>query len=419
MKNNIEQTLGLNQKISANIHSYIRYGLAILLMLILLLWWLWPANSDNSLRFETDKIQKGDLTVTVTATGILQPLNQVDVGTEISGTVEKIYVDFNDRVTAGQILARLDTKQLSAKLRQSQAALILAKATVMENDATVLETRTKLRRTKDLVKKKLGSQELLDTAQATYQRAIAALDRAKAQVTQAEAQLDADITSLSKTEIRSPINGIVLKRQIEPGQTVAASLQTPVLFTLAENLAQMELHVSVDEADVGMVKENQGAIFKVDAFQQRAFPAKISQVRFAPQTVEGVVTYETILSVNNEDLALRPGMTATADIIVLQLQNALLVPNTALRFNPPKRKSKQKTNLLSQLFSRRPHTSRPKTSNKNDSKEKQHQVWVLRDGTPVAMKVKIGASDGQVTQITGGELEAGMNVIIDTIKVGK
>lgn len=419
MNNNIKETLNLNHKIRGHVRLYIKYGIVLLLLVIFLFWWWWPGQSNNSLQFETEEISKGDLTVIVTATGILQPLNQVDVGTEISGTVVKIEVDFNDRVTAGQILARLDTKQLSAKLRQSQAALVLAKAMVKETEATVLETQNKLQRTIELVRKNLGTQELLDTAKATYQRAIASLERAKAQVTQAMAQLDADKTTLSKTEIRSPINGIVLKRQIEPGQTVAASLQTPILFTLAENLAQMELHVSVDEADVGLVKEGQHAVFKVDAFQQRVFPAKISQVRFAPQTVEGVVTYETVLSVNNEDLSLRPGMTATAEIIVHQLQNVLLVPNTALRFTPPKRPKKQKTNILNKLFSRRPSHDSPKTVTKVDKKEKQHQVWVLRESAPEKIKVKIGASDGQVTEITDGNLAVGMHVIIDTISVDK
>lgn len=418
MNNNIEQTLGLDHKTAGKIRPYIKYAILLLVLVGILLWWFWPGKNGNTLQYETAGVQRGDLTVTVTATGVLQPLNQVDVGTEISGTVKTVLVDFNDRVVAGQVLARLDTDQLAAKLRQSQASLELARASVKENEATVLETRTKLRRAVDLEKKKLGTPEQVDTAQAAYARAVASLERARAQVTQAEAQLDVDKTTLSKAEIRSPINGIVLKRQIEPGQTVAASLQTPILFTLAENLAQMELHVSVDEADVGMVKDGQSAIFKVDAFQQRSFPAKISQVRFAPLTVEGVVTYETVLSVNNEDLALRPGMTATADIIVQQLQNVLLVPNTALRFTPPKKKVKQQQSVLSQLFMRRPPNS-VKQPTLDDTGAKQYKVWVLRDGKPVRINVKVGATDGQMTEITAGKLDAGMQVIIDAVKAGK
>lgn len=418
MNNNITQVLELDKKVSGRLRPYLKYVVILLVLVAVVAWWLWPGKNANNVQYQTVEVQAGDLTVTVTATGVLQPLNQVDVGTEISGTVQQVLVDFNDRVTAGQVLAHLDTEQLSAKLRQSEAALALSRAMVKEIEATVLETRTKLRRAMDLEKKKLGTAEQVDTAQAAYTRAVASLERVKAQVTQAEAQLDVEKTNLSKTEIHSPINGIVLKRQIEPGQTVAASLQTPILFTLAENLAQMELHVSVDEADVGVVREGQGAIFKVDAFPQRSFPATISQVRFAPQTVEGVVTYETILSVNNEDLALRPGMTATAEVVVQQLENVLLVPNTALRFNPPKKKNKKKATLLSQLFSRRP-SGTTKVAKKDEDNVKQYSVWTLSDGQPVKIKLEIGSTDGRMTQVTGGKLELGMPVIIDTSIAGK
>jgi len=418
MNQNIKQVLGLDKPATGKFRPYLKFTLMGLVVVGVLSWWFWSGRSENTFQYQTVKVQRGDLKVTVTATGVLQPLNQVDVGTEISGTVQKVFVDFNDRVVAGQILARLDNEQLAAKLRQSQAALVLARAQVKESEATVLETRPKLRRAIDMERKKLGTQDLVDTAQAAYTRAVAGLERAKAQITQAQAQLDADKTTLAKTEIRSPINGLVLKRQIEPGQTVAASLQTPILFTLAENLAQMELHISVDEADVGMVKKGQRAIFRVDAFPQRSFPAKISQVRFAPQTVDGVVTYETILSVNNEDLTLRPGMTATAEVIVQQLKNVLLVPNTALRFQPPRMKNNKKTGLLRRLFSRRSHT-RSKQTTKDDRQAKLHRVWILRDGQLVKVKLETGASDGQMTQVTGGKLKPGMQVIVDASMTAK
>lgn len=418
MNQDIKQALGLDKATSGRFQPYLKYVIAVLIITAILGWWLWPGNGNSQYHYETTEVQRADLTVTVTATGVLQPLNQVDVGTEISGTVQQVLVDYNDRVVAGQVLARLDTEQLAAKLRQSQAALVLARAQVKENEATVLETRTNLRRAVDLQKKKLGTQELVDTAQAAYARATAALERAKAQVTQASAQLDADKTTLGKTEIRSPINGIVLKRQIEPGQTVAASLQTPILFTLAESLAQMELHVSVDEADVGMVKEGQHAVFKVDAFPQRSFPATISQVRFAPQTIDGVVTYETLLVVNNKDLALRPGMTATAEITVKQLHNVLQVPNTALRFQPPRQKTQQQTSLLRRLFSRHPPSSSRRVVDSN-AKAKQHSVWVLRKGQPVKINVQTGASDGRMTEVISGKLDVGMQVIVDAAKNGK
>lgn len=418
MNGKIQELLGVNQDQAGKVRVYALYGGAGLLIVLLLIWWLWPSSNKNGIRYETAELERGDLTVTVTATGVLQPVNQVDVGTEISGTVQKIEADFNDHVSKGQILARLDTEQLAARERQSQASLALAKASVKEAEATVLETRSKLGRTKDLARQKLTTPEQVDTAQAAYERAVAGLERAKAQVTQAQAQLDSEQTALSKAEIKSPIDGIVLKRQVEPGQTVAASLQTPVLFTLAENLAQMELHVSVDEADVGMVREKQQAVFKVDAYPRRSFPAQISQVRFAPQTVEGVVTYETVLSVNNEDLSLRPGMTATAEITVQELKDVLLVPNTALRFTPPKSTGKQNKTLLSALFSRRPPDA-SKQVRTDDKTSSQQRVWVLQDGKPLAIQVKVGATDGRLTQVTEGKLEAGMSVIIDANKLRK
>ena len=369
-------------------------GAVALLSLIVAAAILLRSGSENGLRFKTAAVRRGDLAVRVTATGALEPLNQVEVGTEVSGTIETVAVDYNDRVTSGGVLARLDTDQLDARLRQSQAALALAEARVLDAQATVTETRNRLRRTSDLIAKKLVSPEELDTASAASARAGAALAVAKAQVAQAKAQVDSDQRAVEKAVIRSPIDGIVLERKVEPGQTVAASLQTPVLFTLAENLAQMELHVDVDEADVGQVKVGQEAEFTVDAYPERAFPARIEQVRFAPSTEEGVVTYETLLSVDNSDLLLRPGMTATAEILVERVDDALLVPNSALRFTPPEMEgpSRRSGGLVSLLLPRPPHAN--KRSAEAGKARPEAQVWVLREGKPEPVAVKTGASDG-------------------------
>lgn len=417
MSQDIRQVLGLLQtKVGANKKWRWWAALAMLLLIAGLIGW-WASSGNGDVVYEFAEAKQGNLTVTVTATGVLQPVNQVEVGTEISGTVLKVEVDFNDRVTEGQVLARLDTDQLSARARQSEAMLALAQASVKEAQATEKETENKLRRSRDLLKKGLTTPDLTDSAQAAYDRALATLARARAQVTQANAQLDADRTALSKAVILSPINGIVLKRQIEPGQTVAASLQTPVLFTLAENLAQMELNVAVDEADVGQVKQGQAAVFSVDAYPSRQFPANITQVRYAPQTVEGVVTYETVLNVNNESLLLRPGMTATADITVQELQDILLVPNAALRFKPPKKSTKAQKNFFTSMFSRRPST--PKEKPKDEGKVKQQRVWVLENNVPKAIKLKIGPTDGIMTQVFSDEVKPGMELITDMRKPGK
>lgn len=375
-----------------------------------------PANGQTATQYKTAEITRGNLSVKVSATGIVEPVNRVDVGTEISGTVRSVEVDFNSRVKAGQVLARIDTDQLDARIRQSEAALALAKARVKDGEATVIESRNKLERSRELEKSGMCSKEQCDAAEATFARAEATLASNLAQVTQAQAALDADRNLLAKAVIRSPINGIVLKRQIEPGQTVAASLQTPILFTIAESLSQMEVHAWVDEADVGNVAEKQPATFTVDAFGERRFPAVIKQVRFAPQTVEGVVTYETILVVDNSALLLRPGMTATVDINVKTLENVLLAPNAALRFTPPidKTKNADSGGLVRSLFGggRPPDASKRKDMSNNGPKAK---VWTLRDGQPTAIPIKPGATNGQVTEVVQGDVQPGLAVLVDTI----
>jgi HlyD family secretion protein len=385
------------------------------------------SSSTAGVQFKTQPVTRGELRVQVTATGTLEPVNQGEVGTEVSGTIEAVLVDYNDRVRKGDVLARLDTAQLEARFRQSEAALALARARVQDAQATIIETGNKLRRTQDLIGKRLSSPEELDAASASSARAEAALAVARAQVDQAQAELDANRRVLDKAVIRSPIDGIVLKRTVEPGQTVAASLQTPVLFTLAENLAQMELHVDVDEADVGQVAEDQGAEFTVDAYPDRHFPAQIKQVRFAPKTVEGVVTYETLLSVDNAKLLLRPGMTATAEILVKQVQDALLVPNAALRFSPPKgtgrpgagQSRSEGGGLVGMLLPRRPPSDKHGNDAAKGSKGGQRRVWVLRDDQPEAVEVHTGATDGILTQILDGPLEPGMEVLVDTLSGGR
>ncbi len=361
--------------------------------------------------YETELAHRGGLTVKVTATGTLQPVVQVDVGTEVSGTVESVAVYFNDRVEKGQVLARLDTTQLAARERQSQAALTLAVARVQDARATVLESRNRLRRVQRLTERKLTTAEDLDGAQAASSRAQAGLAVAEAQVNQAQAQLDYDRRLLEKAVIHAPISGIVLKRQVEPGTTVAATLQTPVLFTLAENLKQMLLNVQVDEADVGKVAAGQTAEFTVDAYPTRRFPATITLLRYVPQTVEGVVTYEAQLSVDNSELLLRPGMTATAEIAVQENEKALLVPNAALRFSPPQRMAAPVSSggsLVSRLMWRPP----PPVKRVPEAVGSGARVWLLRDAQPVSIPVTVGATDGVSTEITAGEVEPEMPLIV-------
>lgn len=393
-----------------------------LLVLAVVLWWTWRhgGNGENRMQYKTEVIQRGNLTITVTATGNLEPTNQVEVGSELSGIIESVAVDYNDHVTVGKPLAVLNTTKLKAKVLQSKASLSSARAKVLSTRATADEARSKLARLNQLRAisgSKAVSQQDLDAAQATLDRALADEAMAKAAVELAQATLEADETDLSKAVIVSPINGIVLSRDVDPGQTVAASLQAPVLFTLAEDLARMELIVDVDEADVGQVKSGQDAEFTVDAYPDRRFPAHITQVRYGAKTVNGVVTYATVLNVDNSDLSLRPGMTATATITVQKIENALLVPNAALRFAPsssdmPTTRSR---GLIGRLIPRPPRpTSRRPTGNDH---AKRQRVWTQRDEQLVPIFITIGPSDGTRTVVTGGELGIDTPVVVDMVKV--
>src|SRR4030043_2001231 len=360
------------------------------------------ADKSNTTQFKTQEVQRGDLTVIVTATGTLQPTNKVDVGSELSGIIKSVEGDYNDHVKVGQVLSRLDTSKLEPQVTQSKAALESAKAKLLQAQATVNETRSKLAQLQkvwELSNRKGPSQSELDAAEAALDRAKADEASTKAVVSQAQATLEANETDLYKTVIRSPINGIVLNRSVEPGQTVAASFQAPVLFTLAEGLTQMELHVNVDEADIGKVQEGQKATFSVAGYPNRTFEARITKARFGSSTTSGVVTYETVLKVNNSDLSLRPGMTATADITVKKVENAILVPSAALRFMPPAQEEKKpSTGLVGSLLPR-PPSSASKQGKDATANKKLQRVWTLKDGQLSAIIVTIGSADGIMTEV--------------------
>ncbi|HAA05689.1 MAG TPA: efflux RND transporter periplasmic adaptor subunit [Syntrophobacteraceae bacterium] len=374
-----------------------------------------------SVQYRTQEVVRGDLTVIVTATGTLKPTNEVEVGSELSGTAKSVEADYNSKVKVGQVLAKLDTTKLEATLTQSRAALESAKAKVLQAQATVAETLAKLAQllvVRRLSNGKVPSQLDIDAAEAAFDRAKADQASAKAAVSQAEATVKANETDLSKSIIRSPINGIVLTRSIEPGQTVAATMTTPVLFTLAEDLTQMELHVNVDEADIGKVQEGQEATFSVAAYPNRTFEARITQVRYGSSTTSGVVTYETVLKVNNSDLSLRPGMTATADIMVKKVEKAILIPSAALRFTPPVQEEKQPSSGLVGSLLPRPPRSATKQAEDGSANKKQQRVWTLTDGQLSAIPVTIGSTDGRMTEVVSGDIKPGMALVVDTANAG-
>jgi len=382
---------------------------------------VYASTGKSQVRYRTAEVKKGDLTVTVTATGNLQPVEQVEVGTEVSGTIKSVLVDYNSRVKKGDVLAKLDTTKLEAQVLQSEATLRYAKAKLEEAKATALETDSKLNRFKESLELsggKVPSRTEYDAAQAAFKRARALENTARADIAKAEATLRSNRSDLEKATIRSPINGIVLERKVEPGQTVAASLQTPLLFKLAEDLKQMELNIFVDEADIGKVSAGQTAVFTIDAFPDRKFPALVKEARFAPKTENNVVTYETVLTVDNSEMLLRPGMTATAFVTVNSISDATLVPNSALRFTPPQDKAPNEgqsgSKLITNLIGRRPPgaASKPAQQKQNDNAA----VWKAEGQGVVRIPVKVGATDGTMTQVLEGDLVPGTYVATDIVK---
>lgn len=423
VESDINQTLGLGK--SARSGKKKKRWLVLLLLIAAAVFFFssrGKTGQEKPMQYKTEEIQLGSLTETVTATGNLEPTNEVEVGSELSGILKSVEADYNDNVKIGQVLARLDTSKLEAQVTQARASLEAAKAKVLQAQATINETQSKLlqlQKVRELSGNKVPSQVDLDAAQAAFERATADKASAEASVSQAQATLNVYETDLSKADIVSPINGVVLTRSMEKGQTVAASFQAPVLFTLAEDLTQMELHVDVDEADIGQVLEGQEATFSVDAYPDRTFQARITQVRYGSNTVDGVVTYETVLKVDNTDLSLRPGMTATAEITVKKVENALLVPSAALRFSPPSlEENKSSGSLLSKILPRPPLQNKRQQEAISTDKKKQ-TVWILQEGKPVSIPVQIGATNGVMAEITGGDIKAGTAIIIETITVKK
>jgi len=387
--------------------------------------WYWQARSQSKQApvYVTEPVGRGKLTLSVNANGTLQPTRAVNIGSELSGTVQRVLVDVNDQVKKGQVLVELDTSKLQDQVARSRAALNAAQAAVVQAVATVNEAKGNLARLEEVARLSGGqvpSQAELATARATLERAVASEASARANVVSAQATVSTDATNLTRGSIRSPIDGVVLTRSVDPGNAVAASLQAVTLFTLAEDLTKLKLQVNVDEADVGAVRVGQQASFTVSAHPARKYPATITRVAYGSTTTDNVVTYATWLEVDNRDLSLRPGMTAASTITSTERTDALLVPNTALRYSPTSATgagaAKQGGGIVSSLLPRMPGGGARKTA--SGSADAAKQVWVLRDGVATPVAVTPGISDGRMTEITAGDLQAGMQVITDQRSAG-
>mgnify|MGYP001556000154 CR=1 FL=1 len=390
-----------------------RTGFAIaglICLMIIALFLIARPEAKNHHQYKTLAVERRNLVATVSATGNLKPVDQVDVGSEISGIITKVLVDTNDRVAKNTILAVIDTTKLEQQVQKSHAAVLSAEAALVKAKTTQQEANADLVRFEKVHRLSNGrvpSRSELDAARAAKLRADAAVKVSMADLAESKAGLLANQIDLKKSVIRSPIDGVVLNRWIEPGQTVAASFQAPVLFTIGQDLRQMVLTVYVSEADVGRVKKGQTALFTVDAWPESEFEAVVKKVSFGSQTIENVVSYETELEVSNPEMMLRPGMTATAAIRVAERQGVLAVANPALRFRPPSRDKKARK------FSLLPTSPKPVRSEPGGNED---AVYVMGEDGLARITVNVGLSDGQWTEVSSPDLNRGDKVAVDILE---
>ncbi|NTU43633.1 MAG: efflux RND transporter periplasmic adaptor subunit [Nitrospirales bacterium] len=340
------------------------------------------------LKFKTDKVTRGEIVEKVTATGTINAVTTVQVGTQVSGTIKDLSVDFNTPVKKGQLIAQIDPATFDAQVGQSRADLLSTKADLARGEAALLDARRTSDRNKQLFTRNLIARAELDTSETAVATAEAQVAAFRARVAQSEAALRYAEINLRYTRIISPVDGVVISRNVDVGQTVAASFQTPTLFTIAKDLTKMQIDTNVDEADIGKVKVDQDVDFTVDAYPGETFKGAVSQVRNAPIVVQNVVTYDVIVKVDNTDLKLKPGMTANVAIITNKRPDVLKVPNAALRFLPPDTK---------------PSTTKP-------------GVWVKDGDKQKRIELTTGGSDGSFTEVLSGDVTEGLEVIVETLQ---
>jgi HlyD family secretion protein len=355
--------------------------LAVVLAAAAVAWSL--LGGTTTVHYTTVPVTRGAITPSITATGTVNPELTIIVGTYVSGPIQALYCDYNTRVKKGQVCAKIDPRPYQTVVDQSKANLAIAKAQLEKDKASLTYAKLTLERDEKLVQTNAVSRDIVDSARSNYEQAKAQLAFDEATIQQRTAALDAAQVNLDYTDIVSPVDGIVVSRNVTMGQTVAASFQTPTLFLIATYLTKMEVDTNVSESDIGGIKQSNTATFTVDAFAKRTFTGTVIQIRQSPQTVQNVVTYDVVVSVDNSELALMPGMTAASRIIVAQRDDVLRVPNQALRYVPGR--------LV------------------NESG--QAQVWVLRDGQPVSIPVVLGLEDDSFTEVSGGNLQPGDQII--------
>ncbi|QWR77357.1 efflux RND transporter periplasmic adaptor subunit [Candidatus Magnetomonas plexicatena] len=359
-----------------------------LALLTIAIYFFFMGKKNDTLRYRTEQIEKGEIVSVITATGVVNPVTTISVGTQVSGTIKEIFVDYNSPVKKGQLIARIDPDTFQAQVNQAQANLKLARANLKKSKASLNDAQRGMKRNKELFEKKFISQSDMDTSETNYLTASATVDASVAQVEQAQAALILSESNLKYTNIYAPVDGIVVSRSVEVGQTVASSFQTPTLFSIAGDLTKMQIDTNVVEADIGKAAKGQLVEFTVDAYPEIIFKGVVTQVRNAPITVSNVVTYDVVVRVDNAELKLKPGMTANATIIVDKKSDILKVPNSALRFQP---------SMLSKK-----------------SESKSTSIWILKAGKPQRIAVTKGQSDGNYTEVISEQLAPGMEVIVES-----
>jgi HlyD family secretion protein len=352
----------------------------------------WLNSKGNDVKFRTEKISKGDIVQSITASGTVNAVTTVLVGTQVSGTIKNIFVDFNSVVKKGQLIAQIDPAIFDAQVAQARANVLSAKANVEKAVVALADSKRTLNRQKELFAKNLISRSDVDAAETAYDTAGTQVSAAKAQQSQTEAALQIAETNLRYASIVSPVNGIVVSRNVDTGQTVAASFQTPTLFTIAQDLTKMQIDSSVAEADIGKIQVGQPVEFSVDAYPDSPFQGKVSEIRNAPITVQNVVTYDVVVKVENPELKLKPGMTANVSIIVSSKKDVLRISNAALRFRPPA----EKRDVAAK-------------------KGKGSGIWVLENEKLKRIAITTGISDGTNTELLSGEIREGQEIIVESL----
>lgn len=377
-------------------------------------------NSSKESPYLTVPVSRGNVRQVVSSTGTLQAVVTVIVGSQVSGTIAKLSADFNTKVKKGQVVAELDQAKFLARVEETRANLAAAQANLAKSKVAVEDAARTLERAKELMKRQLVPQSELDAAQTAHDAARSQLNVSQAQVGQAQASANQASIDLGYTVIRSPVDGMVISRNVDVGQTVAASLSAPTLFTIAHDLTQMEVHTNVDEADVGNISEGQEVTFTVDAHPQRRFRGKVHQVRNAPQIIQNVVTYNAVVRISNKELLLKPGMTANVQFLVSEKEDVLTIPNMALRFRPPEEKNEAQDLLRQEQSRTGPRIAARRTSRPGGGgggggtgrRGREAKIYVVRSDKAQPVGVQLGITDGSKTEVIDGTLNENDRVVI-------